>query len=420
VRVSIRKAALCGAVFVAALAAYPALTQQRSDPPIARYTMDAGTISGLGAMGAPGGNPLAMLRGGGSATHELQLRLGSSRGTSGTPAADHFMPAGAQLGASVPLVTPVRQPTRPGTPGQMQQGQLPTGKLYLFWGCGERAGAGQPVVIDFARLARGEVPPDLFASGVALPSDWNIGQENSTTFGEWPNARDSKQVTAASSLLGDHRIAGNYSPEISFRLDRDFMPALQPRSAPLASGAWSLTWNGLPEATGYYAWAMGAKDMGQGQASEMVWWTSSSTRQFAGALADWLSPAAVQRLVSAGTVMPPSQTSCAIPAEARQLGGDMMMLNLYGYGPESNFAYPPRPEDTRVTWKPEWIARVRFRSNAMHMLGMPDMGSFGGAEEDEPAQDARPSGQQPQPQDALPPCPRGLAGRAMRAAGVCR
>jgi hypothetical protein len=42
----------------------PAASQQAS-PPIARYTIDAGTTSGLGAMGAGGGNPLAMLRGGG-------------------------------------------------------------------------------------------------------------------------------------------------------------------------------------------------------------------------------------------------------------------------------------------------------------------------------------------------------------------
>ena len=419
-RLPIRKSALCGAALMTAFLAYPALTQQRTEPPIARYTMDAGTTSGLGAMGAAGGNPLAMLRGGGSAGHELQLRLGSSRAASGTPAADHFMPAGAQLGASVPLVTPVRQPSTPGgPPGQVQQGQLPSGKLYLFWGCGERAGPGQPVVIDFAKMARGEMPPDLFASGVTLPSDWHVGPDNSTTFGEWPNARDSKQVTPASSLLGDHRIAGNYSPEIAFRLDRDFMPALQPRSAPLASGGWSLSWNGLPEATGYYAWAMGARDMGRGQASEMVWWTSSSTRQFAGALADWLSPAAVQRLVSAGTVMPPSQTNCAVPAEVRQLGGDNMMLYLYGYGPESNFAYPPRPADVRVTWKPEWTARVRFRSSAMVMLGMPEMGSFGG-DEDDRAADTRQSAEPEAQGGVLPPCPRGLAGRAMRAAGLCR
>ena len=71
-----RKAALGGVAAMVALAAYPALTQQRSEPPIARYTMDAGTISGFAAMAAGGGNPLAALRGGGSAAHELHLRLG--------------------------------------------------------------------------------------------------------------------------------------------------------------------------------------------------------------------------------------------------------------------------------------------------------------------------------------------------------
>jgi hypothetical protein len=414
---SFKPLALCGTAIVAGLAAYPALTQQRSEPPIARYTMDAGTTSGLGAMGA---NPLAALRGGGaSAAHELHLRLGSSRTASGSPEADHFMPAGAQLGASVPLVTPVRQPAGPVQPStQPQQGQLPSGKLYLFWGCGEHAGPGQPVVIDFSKLAQGQVPPNLFAATVDLPSDWRVGSDNSATFGEWPNGRDSKQVTPASSLRGDHRIAGNYSPEIAFKLDRDFMPALQPRSAELGSGAYSLTWNGLPEATGYYAWAMGAKDMGRGQASEMVWWTSSSTQQFGGPMGDWLSPAAVQRLVGAGTVMPPSQTSCTIPVEVRRLGGDNMMLNLYGYGPESDFAYPPRPADPKVTWKPDWIARVRFRSNAMTMLGMPDLGGFGD-EGNERAGNSPSAQSQPAP-EVKPPCPGGLAGRAMRAAGVCR
>jgi len=403
----------CGTVAIICAAA-PGSTQQRSEPPIARYTMDAGTTSGLAAMGAGGANPLAMLRGGGgSAIHELQLRLGSSRAAAGAPAADHFMPAGAGLGKSVPLVTPVNRPATPGEPGQ-PQGQLPSGKLYIYWGCGEHAGPGQPVVIDFAKLARGQVPPNLFAAPLNLPDDWRVSQSNSTTYGDWPNSRDSKQVPGNASLRGDHRVAGNYSPEIAFKLDRDFMPALQPRSAPLASGAYSVTWNGLPEATGYYAWAMGAKDMGRGQPSEMVWWSSSATQQFGGPLWDWLSPAAVAKLVAAKTVMPPSQTSCAVPAEVRERGGEALMLNLYGYGPESDFAYPPRPADPKVTWKPDWIARVRFRSNAMVILGMSDMGGFGG-DEDEAQQ-----GSEQAPQSSLPKCKGGLGGIAARAAGLCR
>ena len=407
-----RRAALCGTAVLVGLSV-PGATQQRSEPPVARYTMDAGTTSGMAAMG--GGNPLALLRGGGGgAAHELVLRLGSSLAPSGAPEADHFMPGGAGLGKSVPLVTPVRQPvTTGGTTYQPQAGQLPSGKLYIYWGCGERAGPGQPVVIDFAKMAKGEVPPNLFAS-VDVPEQWRVGEDNSKTYGDWPNGKDTKVVPASASLIGDHRIAGTYSPEIAFKLDRDFMPALQPRSSVLASGAYSLTWNGLPEATGYYAWAMGAKAGAGGQATEMVWWTSSATQQFGGPLSDWLAPAAESKLVAAKTVMPPSQTSCAIPAEVREAGGEAMMLNLYGYGPQSDFAYPPRPADPKVTWKPDWITRVRFRSNAMVMLGMPEMGGFDAGEDGSSAQ-----AEQAPPAEAKPKCPKGLKGIAARAAGLC-
>lgn len=410
------RATLAVAGSVLALVAVAGLGQQRSEPPIARYTIDAGTTAGLGGMG--GGNPMAMLRGGaGAATHELRLRLGSSRQpTGGAAQADHFMPSGAGLGRSVPLVTPVRQTGtyEAGTPGQYQ---MPSGKLYLFWGCGERAGPGQPVVIDFAKLARGEIPPGLFASGIDLPEEWSISPDNSTTYGDWPNAKDAKQVPSSASLRGDHRIAGNYSPEIAFKLDRDFMPALQPRSQALASGAWAVSWNGLPEATGYYAWAMGAKDMGSGQPSEMVWWTSSATQQFGGPMWDWVSPAAAAKLVAAKTAMPPSQTNCTVPAEVRERGGDMMMLQLAAYGPQSDFAYPPRPADTKVVWKPEWIARVRFKSNAMVMLGMPDFGAMG-AMNSVDGDDDDGEGAAPAPAAKKPKC-KGLSGIAMRAAGLC-
>lgn len=418
VKQTFRTKAYLGLALIVGLAAMPGSTQQGTPPPIARYTVDAATTSGMAAMGAPGANPMAMLRGGGGASHELQLRLGSSRAATGAPAADHFMPAGAGLGPSVPLLTPVSQPSAPSGPRAPQTAQMPSGKLYLFWGCGEHAPAGQPVVVDFAKMARGQVPPGLFAGAAGIADDWDVTPQNSKTYGEWPNQKNSRQVAPSASLRGAHRIAGNYSPEIAFNLDRDFMPALQPRSSSMASGAYALTWNGLPEATGYYAWAMGAKNMGRGQPSEMVWWTSASTQQFGGSLGTWISPAAVARLVTAGTVMAPSRTSCTMPAEVRKLGGDNMMLNLYAYGPQSDFVYPPRPANAKVAWKPEWIARVRFRASAMTILGMPDMSGLGDADVDEDDDSGR--GNQPSQPSGKPPCPGGIKGAAMRAAGVCR
>ena len=399
-------ATFLGSAAVLALAA-PALSQG-STTTVARYTMDAGTMSGFAGMGAGGGigAAMSMMRGGaGQVAHELTLRLGSTRAAAGAPKADHFMPAGAGLGASVPLVSPERSTGSHYTPGTIPEGQMPKGRLLLFWGCGEHAPAGQPVVIDFAKMAKGQVPPNLFAAGAGLPEDWQVLASNSTTYGEWPNGRDSKVVKANASLLGAHKVVSTYAPEIGFTLADDFMPALNARSTGMASGATQLAWNALPKATGFYAWAMGAKDGGGGN-PDMVWWSSSSTQQFGGELAGWLSPAAVAKLVAAKTVMPPTQTSCTIPAEVNAAGGEVMMTQLFGYGPQADFSYPPRPANAKAGWKPEWIARVRFRSNTSLMLGMPGMDSADAAEAGAPAPAAKPK------------C-KGLKGVAMRAAGLC-
>jgi len=403
-------AALAGGVLVS-----PALTQQQTTPPIARYTIDAGTTSGLMAMASGGGvgAALGMLRGGGGdqVSHELLLRLGSSRSATGDPKADHFMPAGARLGASVPLVSP-----RPTTPGRREgertdqrNPQLPEGRLLLFWGCGEKAAPGQPVVIDFSKMARGEIPPGLLAQSLNLPDDWSVSTGNSRTFGDWPNSQDTKTVAANSSLLGAHRISGNYSPEINFTLADDFMPALQATGRALPSGALGLNWGALPKATGYYAWAVGAG--GGNNSRDMVWWTSSSTQQFGGPMSDWISPSTAAQLVRAGTVMAPSQTSCAISAEALAAGGQAMMTQLFAYGPQADFVYPPRPSNPRVAWNPEWIARVRFRSNTMIMPGMEGMGQ-------QNTREVRQAEQQP-PASGKPKCRSGLRGVAERAAGLC-
>jgi hypothetical protein len=395
-----------GLVALAGIWAVPALTQTAAAP--ARYTMDAGTMSGMAAMGGGGGigAAMAMMRGGGdSAAHQLLLKLGSSQAPTGTAKADHFMPKGAGLGASVPLTY---------TPGKSGTGSVPSetprGKLYLFWGCGEHAGPGQPVVIDFAKLAKGQVPPDLYAAAVNIPEEWRVTSSNSKTYGEWPNSQDTKALTGRSSLLGAHRIASTYAPEISFSLDQDFMAPLSMQGSRKASGAWDLRWNGITGATGYYAWVMSAKTDKRGEAAEMVWWTSSTTRAFGGPMWDWLSPAAAAKLVAAKTVMPASQTACTVPAEVQAAGGEVMMANLSGYGPEKNFSYPPRPAKAAASWRPDWIARVRYRSTTMSMLGMdmPGMGAGAAAE----TTDGAP------PAQAKPKC-KGLAGIAKRAAGLC-
>src|SRR3546814_8772822 len=64
----------------------------------------------------------------------------------------------------------------------------------------------------------------------------------------------------------------------------------------------------------------------------------------------------------------------------------MMMSQLYAYGPEADFSYPPRPKNAPASWAPDWTARVRYKSNTSLMLGMPGMGAMmGGSENDDAA-----------------------------------
>ena len=371
------------------LTALPATAQKPTSGPIARYDMRAGTVSGAGA-GGRGGMGMGMMFGGGGQSnqvqHELYLRLGSSQPpATGAPKADHFMPQGALLGKSVPLTTPREE----RVPEEFPQGQRPKGRLLVYWGCGLHAGPGQPVVIDFAKLAAGQMPPGLWTS--AIGRDLGPDLANSRTFGRWPN-EDNKFVKPDSSLIGAHRVAGNYSPEIAFTLAKDFMAPLTSRLGTLPEGAKRLSWNAVPDATGYLATMFGGSMNQRGEMGDMVMWSSSATRQFGGGLGDWLSPAQVATLVANKTVLPPSTTACAIPAEAIRDAGQFRTGTLTAFGPQEDFAYPPRPANPKAPWALQWTARIRHKSSTtwMDMPGMPGMGGYGAGDD--------PRGQPQQPQ----------------------
>lgn len=345
---------------------------QQSAAPVARYDMRAETMSGLGGgMGASGsgGGGLAAamaigLGGAPKAQHMLWLDLGSVRAPAdGKPRAEHFMPTGARLGKSVLLKTPVSEPRQPGE----AEFQRPKGRMLIFWGCGEHAPKGQPVVIDFSKLAEGQVPPGLWTTSV--PVDRWVSPGSSKTYGYWPGD-DGKSAKPDSALPGLHRVASNYAPEMAFTLSKDFMGALDATNAVQPSGATLLRWGSLADATGYYAMIIGGKQAAKGQEmTDIVWWSSSAARQFGGGLSDWLSPATVARLVADRTVMSPQTTTCTVPAEVKAAAPDFMFGTLHAYGPEESFAYPPRPADPKVKWTPEWTARIRHRSTTGFLVG---------------------------------------------------
>jgi len=373
-------------VITAASLSLPLLAQKPPDSgPVARYDMRAGTVSGMGSMTAGGGMGAMsrMFGGGGDAQHELWLRLGSSQGPAQSKAeADHFMPSGARLGKSVKLVTPVseRGPADE-LPGDMS-GERPKGRILLYWGCGEHAPQGQPVVIDLANLSAGQAPPDMWTSRVLR--DWGPTLENSKTFGRWP-ADDGKSAKPDSSLLGAHRVASNYGPEIAFSLSKDFMAPLSVKAGSGPGGSIALNWRAIPDATGYHVYLFGGKQGPGGEMGDMVMWTSSASRDFGGGLSDWLSPAQVSPLVRDNTVLAPATTSCLVPAEVKRDAPDFRFGTLAAFGPEENFSYPPRPADANARWDLQWTARIRHRSTTswMEAQGM----SMGMADDESEAQE---------------------------------
>ncbi|MBD3745275.1 MAG: hypothetical protein IE932_03570 [Sphingopyxis terrae] len=367
------------AAVAAMLAAVPGSAQKTTGPK-ERYEMDVATMSGFAAMAGGGrgglGGAMSMMFGGDPSSrvaYTLNLRLGSDQSPSAPPPkGDHYFEPQAKLGKSVPLIAPQRAEGSYTT-----EFERPKGRLLLYWGCGAKAGPGQPVIIDFAKVAAGQVPPGLFSS--AVPIIREVSQANSKSYVDWPNSKGGKQPQAGSSLIGAHRINSNVGSDINFNLAQDYMPGLQASTAQQADGSVMIRWGALQPATGYVAWTIGGMDRGGGN-GDMVWWTSSASKEFGGGLWDWLPPSVVANLITKKIVMPPSQTSCQIPAEVKKASGEMMIGNLNAFGPEANFSYPPKPAGNAV-WNIDWTAKVRFRSHTMLLVGadMGGMGAMGGS-----------------------------------------
>lgn len=354
--------------FVASVCA-ALLVSAAPPPPVANYWMDVATQSGMGAGLMGGGQPsmqqiMQMMEGGSQVGHSLNLYLASKQKPTTAAQAQHLVPPGLQMGPSLPLIAPAAPKLVPETAGMPANFQRPQGKMLIYWGCGEHAGAGQPTVVDFAKVAAGQMPPGFAAMAAAMSAAQPPRPGQSAGYGEWPNQKDSRPVPAAASLIGGHKVEGNYSPAIAFTLGagEDFMPALGLREAgALPSGAIRLTWNPAARATGYALSMFGASPSG-----DVLVWTSAK-KAMAFPNMDYLSPSQVKQLVASGGALAPTANECTIPAEVINASPSGMVM-MIGYGPEAHFSDKPKA--------PTWTVRARYKTTASLMLGM--SGAFGG------------------------------------------
>jgi hypothetical protein len=395
---NLRRGAAIAVLAAAAGAASSAPSRQPVTGPVAVYWMSASTNTGMGAMMGGGGRPnmAAMMSGAmnpNAITHTLLLQLGSARHAEGPPSAEHDPPAGLGVGPSLPLVTPepqaAHQEAAPSAPPQYRQ---PHGRMLIFWGCGEHAAPGEPLVIDFASLgsAQGAERMAGLMRGLAIAPMEPPSPSRNASYGEWPNARSSVSVPGDGSLQGEHLIKGDYTPDIRFSLsaDQDFLPPFQMTANQRnPSGSASLGWRRVDGAQGYFAAMFGA----QGQ-DQVVMWTSSAVQAPAFGLPEYLSDGEIARLVASHVLLAPDQTECAIPEEAMQAVGRSGFFTLVAYGGETNIAYPPRPPAPQP-WRIDWQVKVRYRSATSGLVGM-DMSQMMGR--------GRPNASQPPQQQRRP------------------
>jgi hypothetical protein len=349
-----------------------ALAQQGGPQRTAEYWMTAETSSGMAALMGQGGGARSMIgammgRGGGNRNgfvHALHLQLGGGR-AAGSAAAEHLPPAGLQAGASLPLVTPQTAPSAAKGPTNWPSNmERPRGRILIYWGCGEHARAGQPVVLDFAAMSAGRMPPGF--AGASFRPQNPPSPDRFATYGEWPNEHSEARVPSAGSLVGEHVVRGNYTPEIRFTLapGQDFLaPVNLTSNQPAATGSVPLVWQPV---SGARAWSLSV--MGAARNGDMILWSSSETQAFMLAL-DYLPADEIARMIQQRVLLPGTADRCTVPSEVAQ-GGQGAMLTVTALGGETNISHPLRPARAAASWRPEWTMKLRAKSSYMGMLGV--------------------------------------------------
>lgn len=359
--------------------------------PAAQYWMSVSTenttIPGMeaGGGGVEGVMGSMMMKGmgvGGGPNRTLWLDLLGPE-TPPSPSAEHLIPPGLKMGDSLPLVTP-----KPGTGTDVEGGgKREDIKILLYWGCGDGVRAGQPRVLDTAKMSAEDYGAVLVARGGG--SRARLAPRKGWTYGDWPNPEKQIPVPADGSLVGEHLIKGNYSPDIKFSLDerRDFMaPVVFTQAEGGLADAVRLEWKSVPTAIGYFLMATGGSD----KAREVIIWTSSELPDMGGGLMTWLPNAAVQKYIKQKVVFGPGVTRCTLPKGifAKTEGA---AVQLIAYGDEANFAYPPKPADPKAKWEPIWTAKVRLKSVGMLPLGVEGAGGAAAESADKAKQTSEPA-----------------------------
>lgn len=344
-----------------ALAIAVALPASAQEQPANLY-IDVATHSmpGMPGMGVFGRLPGAMS--GGSASYGMTRHPGMpgkyidvalhNPGLPGRPAAQ-AVPRGLGLGSSIDLLPPTQKNSHGDNAGGTGVGLADgngTFRIRYYWGCGDRAGAGQPreysVTVRNGKVmetGRG-VKPRQVPGNAVTPGP---------AFALWPNPSTRKTVPMKASLVGQHHVTGDQVPaSMQFALgeEHDFLPELK-LQGDASGGGMILRWNAVEGARGHFAHATVS------DGDTIVMWNSSEDGYAGPELLAYLPEALVAKWVKARTLLGPEARECRIPDAVFAHKGAAPMVQMIAYGNDRSIS------------RDGWTVHVRSKSTAMLMPG---------------------------------------------------
>lgn len=366
-----RSQCIAVAVLMASFTSFAVAAEKKS--PVTQYWMDVSTqnmsIPGMSSEDMSGIE--GMMMGGMSGMGPrlgLMLQLNSPRTVPAEPRATHDIPPGQKMGSTLPLVIPERsKPSREEEGGEAKY-EKPKMRMLMYWGCSDTVRPGQPTVLDTEKMSMSDFGKAM--AGRSGSFQHSPSPRSGWAYAEWPNRDSRMEIPRGSSLIGDHFVHGNYSPDIKFFVDdrHDFMAPVEFSSVKggLVDSI-RFQWKKIPTAIGYFATAMGHNE----KTGEMVIWSSSELQEPGYGLMNYLAPSDVSRFIKEKVVMGPGVTNCSIPRGIfREAKG--AVVQFIGYGDELNIAWPPKPKDPKIPHEYIWSMKLRNKTTGMLPLGQED------------------------------------------------
>ena len=238
------------------------------------------------------------------ATRTVTMELSCDKSVGAESTASVSVPEGLKVGKTVVLHIDRSKPVEAA-----KQAELPKVKQLAYWGSSEKIPKGQPKVTEPGSAAQDAVK----VSGEVLEALSVVPKVPSGSFAYWPDV-NSEPLVSDITAPGTYALSTNYCGKtwITLGNEQEFLAPIELVNLPESfdfEKPIKIEWKPVPEALGYVVNAYG------GNEKESIAWTCGSTSNPPMNIDYWaVSKKDVQQFIEKGILLPPTATTCTIPA----------------------------------------------------------------------------------------------------------